>query len=244
MDMIGALNDRKDKPSWVRFERRAMEDKAATLAAGHYVAKDVDYALITAPYSRDVFHTKVSDWMVELESQRVGGRINPEWVDHYKKLYKAWQAGEEMPLTGTAIKGWGVISPAQQKTLIEMGIHTVEDLCSINDEGMKRIGMGALELKNKANGWISQLKDKGPLTVEIASVKKENANLSAQVATMQKQIEQLTAMIQKPEVPQVAVVEVSDEDVLGSPAELYEQKFGKPPHHRMKPESILAALKG
>lgn len=244
MDMIGAVNDRKDKPSWVRFERRAVEDKAATLKAGHYVAKDVDYALITAPYSRDVFHTKVSNWMDELEAQKAGGRINPEWVEHYKKQYRAWQAGEELPLNGTPIKGWGVISPAQQQTIIAVGVLTVEDLATINDEGMKRIGMGALELKNKANGWIAQLKDKGPLTVEIAAVKKENANLSSQVATMQKQIEQLTAMIKTPDAPQIAEVEVSDEDVLGSPAELYEQKFGKPPHHRMKQESILAALKG
>ena len=243
MDMIGAMNDRKEKPSWVKFERRPVEDKAATLAAGHYVAKDVDYALITAPYSKDVFHTKVSDWMAGLEIQKSAQRINPEWVDHYKKLYKAWQQGEELPIVGTAIKGWGVISPAQQKTLIEMGILTVESLSEINDEGMKRIGMGALELKNKANGWLSQLKDKGPLTVEIASVKKENANLSAQVATMQKQIEQLTAMIQKPELPQVAT-EMSDDEILGSPAELYEQKFGKKPHHKMSEKTIMAALKG
>ena len=28
-----------------------------------------------------------------------------------------------------------------------------------------------------------------------------------------------------------------------TPAELYEEKFGKPPHHRMKPETILEKLK-
>jgi len=244
MDMIGAVNDRKDKPSWVRFERREKEDTPATIAAGRYIPKDVDYALITAPYSRDVFHAKVSDWMASLEVEKANGRVTQEWIDHYKKLYNAWKTGQELPLNGTPIKGWGVLSPSQQRLVIDIGVLTVEDLATINDEGMKRIGMGALELKNKANGWIAQLKDKGPLTVEIAAVKKENANLSSQVATMQKQIEQLTAMIKMPDAPQIAEVQVSDEDVLGSPAELYEQKFGKPPHHRMKPESILAALKG
>lgn len=36
-----------------------------------------------------------------------------------------------------------------------------------------------------------------------------------------------------------AAVEIIEQ----SPAEKYEAKFGKPPHHRMKPETIEAALK-
>lgn len=178
--MASALEiEREARPAFVTFERVAVEDKAASLKAGHYVAKDVDYALITPSYSKDVMKHKVSTWFPQLEIDLKNGRIPESWVNTYKKQYEAFKNGQELPLEGTPIKGWGVISPAQQETLIKMRVLTVESLAEMNDEGVKRVGMGGLELKHKAKAWLSQLKDKGAATIEIADLKQKLSNADA-----------------------------------------------------------------
>ncbi len=252
MNISEMSEQRKERPAYVRFERVALEDHAASLKAGHYVAKDVDMALITPPYTKDVFKVEVDQWMQTLDSDVRNERFPKEWADRYKEAYRAWQNGQEMPLHGTPIKGWGVISPAQQETLIRMNILTVEDLSLINQDGIGRIGMGALDLKTKASAWLAQLQDKGPLTQKMAAVEKENAILKSSVETLTRQVEELTALaksqFQAPrqapqaQAPQAEAITAADllepEDIVAA----YTQKFGKPPHHRMKPETIRAAL--
>jgi hypothetical protein len=195
MNAVGDVLDRADRPAYVRFERTAKEDVAASLAAGHYVARDVDVAHITPPYSKDVFKIKVSQWFENLKQDVANGRIPELWVENYKKAYQAWQNGQELPLSGTPIRGWGVISPAQQETLIRMNVLTVEDLGAMNDEGIKRFGMGALDLKNKATAWLRQLNDKGPLTQEMAALQNENRQLKTSVETLTNQVQAMMTQL-------------------------------------------------
>ena len=200
MELLGT----KERPSYVRFERLAVEDRAASIRDGQYVARDVDYALITAAGSKDIFKTKAVQWMADLKQQAAIEKIPLAWVDHYKKQYDAWLNGQELPINGTPIKGWGVISPAQQTTLIHNNVFTVEDLATLNDEGLRRIGMGAVQLRTKAAAWVAQLADKGPLTQEIAAVRTENVTLKLSMESMQKQLDELRYAM-KFDAPQVAV---------------------------------------
>jgi hypothetical protein len=190
--MASALDEqRDDRPAYVRFERIAVEDVQATLQAGHYVAKDIDMALITPPYSKDVMKYKVKAWFDILDQDVRNNRIPQEWLDNYKKAYDAFKNGQEIPVVGTAIRGWGIISPAQQETLIKMSVLTVEDLAAMNDEGIKRIGMGGIDLKNKAKAWLLQLKDNGALAIQMADLQKKFAN---QEALINSQTEKLDDM--------------------------------------------------
>lgn len=244
MSIVGEVVDRKEMAPFVRFERKPIEDKAESERQGRYVAKDVDFALITAPYSKDVFKQKAKDWFATIKNDVQNGRFPQEWYEKFEKQYQAFQNGQELPPDGTPIRGWGVISPAQQEELIRMNILTVEVLSNINDEGIKRIGMGAVELKTKANAWLSQLNDKGPLTLKVAATEKENAILKASVETLQKQVQALMAALKQEPVSH-ETTEVTAEDILGEDdiVEQYKAKFGKAPHHKMKPESIREALK-
>lgn len=250
MNAVGEVLDRKERPAYVRFERVPLEDKASSLQAGHYVAKDVDYALITPPYSKDVFKTKVVQWLADLKQQVNQDRLPREWAERYEEDYNRWKNGQEIPLRGSPIKGWGVISPAQQETIIRMNILTVEDLAGINDEGVKRIGMGGIDLKTKASAWLSQLSDKGPLTQEIASVRSENNQLRTQVENLTKQVENMMTQIKLSQInsKETEIQSISASDILIDEAPVdvraeYEKKFGKPAHHRMKEQTIREQLK-
>lgn len=229
---VGELISREERPAYVRFERRPMEDKAASVREGRYVAKDVDFALVTPPYSKDCVEYKVEQWLINMERNVRDGRIPEKWADQWKASYNSWKNGQEMPLSGTPIKGWGVLSPAQQQTLIAMNCLTVEDLAGINDEGLRRIGMGAVELRDKAKNWLASMKDHGAVTVQLAAMEQENRNLATTVESLKAQVEALKNMIpRQPEMVQVgrepdisAAELLEDEPVVEEP-----KRRGRPP---------------
>lgn len=197
MSMVGELSQREDRPAYVRFERRPVEDPSATRAAndGTIKYRDEDYALVTAPYSRDVFEQVAKDWLAQMAVEVRNGRLPASWHERYSENYERWKRGEEMPLSGTPVKGWPVITPGQQKTLIALGILTVEDLAAVNDEGMRRIGMGGGDLRGKAKAWLSQAKDKGPLTMENSTLKAENAALKANNEQLEARVRELATQV-------------------------------------------------
>lgn len=195
----------------VRFERRPVEDKIASRNAGHYVARDVDYALVTPPYSKDVMHHKLPGWFEQLELDAVKGRVPRDWVNKVKHSYELFKQGQEIPLDGVPIKGWGIISPAQQETLIRLNILTVEALAAANDEGLRRIGMGSHELKHKAEVWLKQIKKAGPATQEIAALKTENDQLRASVSALESRVDDLMRMLKaQQDVVQFAKIQEAD----------------------------------
>ena len=232
---VGELINREERPAYVRFERRPMEDKQASISAGRYVAKDVDFALVTPPYSKDCVEYKVEQWLINMDRNVRDGRIPEKWAEQWKAAYHNWKNGQEMPLSGTPIKGWGVLSPAQQATLIAMNCLTVEDLAIINDEGLRRIGMGAVELRDKAKNWLASMKDHGAVTVQLAAMEQENRNLAATVESLKAQVEALRGMI--PKQPEVMVQvgrepEISADELLSDEQEpvIEEPKRrGRPP---------------
>jgi hypothetical protein len=196
MSLVGDLVERKERPAFVRFEKRPMEDRAASEREGRYVAKDVDFALVTAPYSRDVFEQEAKEWLAQMRRESENGRLPTSWYERYVEMYERWKKNEDMPVEGTPIKSWPVISPAQVKNLTSLNILTVEDLAAANDEGLRRIGMGAVDLRNKARAWLKQAQDKGPLTIENANLKAENSALKANVEGLQATVQELTRRVE------------------------------------------------
>ncbi len=57
-------------------------------------------------------------------------------------------------------------------------------------------------------------------------------------------VEDLTKRVSKLEAAQSVIIEGADgtDPLLEELALRYEKKFGQPPHHRMKPETIIRAL--
>lgn len=186
------------RPPYVTFEVRAEEDRTASIEAGHYVAKDVTYAMITPQGSKDRIERQVDDWLVNLKQQVAEGRFPQEWLRNFQEQYKAWKEGREIPLSGHAIVNWPAVSPAQVKQLQQARILTVEDLAGANEETVGHLGMGARALKQRAVEWLAAAKDTGKIAEEVAALKaanadlvKRNDDLQTKLETMAKQIEAL-----------------------------------------------------
>ena len=251
MSVNEVLERDADRPAYVQFEARAIEDKRASLKAGHFVSKDVVYALVTPPYSRDRFEQVADKWLARKELDVKKGRIPQQHLDMWKRAYDNYKKGQEEPLDGTNIKDWNILSPAQCLNLISSGCRTIEDLAQCNDEGIRRIGRGGVDLKKKARAWLQAAKDHGPLITQVSALQKENEQLKGTIDSIQDQVVLLTRQLDAKEsigaISESAVtnlVEITADDIIEkTPTEQYEEKFGKPPHHRMKDETILKKLK-
>lgn len=169
--------DIQNLPPYVVFEKRAVEDRAKELSAGVYGVKDVDFVKVTRPGQRDTVEKEAEAWVSELEKKARDNLAPQSWADHFRKQYEAWKLGQELPLNGTPIKGWQLLSPAQQQNLITFGIRTVEDLAGASDEAIQRLGMGAMSLKQKAANWLSEGKDKGASAARMTALEIENKEL-------------------------------------------------------------------
>lgn len=255
------LVEREERPAYVRFETRAIADKAASLEAGHYVAKDEDWALITPPYSKDCVERKVDGWFESLEENVRNNRVPEKWMRTYKEAYEAWKSGQEIPLNGTSVKNWAAISPAQVQNLVNAGCRTIEDLAIANDEALRRLGMGGMELRNKAQAYLKASNDVGSVVEENASLKAKMGQLEGTIESLQNQINLMVRQGAQTSKPELASnpLEISAKDVIDeSPAEkpkfelqkqdpelvkAYTEKFGKKPHHMTKDAGIRKKLK-
>lgn len=253
---VGEILERdEDRAAYVRFERIAVKDNEATLRDGCYKSKDQDMIYVTPPYSKDEYPSKVDVFFQKKEGDVRSGRIPQKHLELWKEAYARWLKGQEAPLDGTDVRNWAAISPAQAKNMIAVGCRTIEDLAQANDEAMRRLGMGANDLKNKAKAWLQAAKDHGPLTMEIAQLKNENKQLQGTIDSLQNQIKLMEIQLEaktgnssqeyRPATPE-QIKESEDKvqpEVLDMLRKEYEAKFGVKPHHRMKIETLRDKLK-
>lgn len=176
----------EERPPFIKFERRQVEDRIASQAQGHYVPKDVDIVILQRPGSRDTVEKEVSLWLKEWDEKARQNLLPLSWALDAKKGYEYWKSGEEPPVNGTAIKGWPVLSPAQQRVCIEAQIRTVEDLAAIPDGSIAILGIGGVGMKLKAQAWMAEANTKGIIA-------EENATLKLQLESQAKQIAELSA---------------------------------------------------
>ncbi|NIT58371.1 MAG: hypothetical protein GWN00_19735 [Aliifodinibius sp.] len=257
--MLSQVADREERPAFVQFQQRAVEDKQASIKAGRSVSKNIEFVLVTPPYSKDCFEFKVDQWFKNQETNVRNNRIPQAWLDYWRKCYQHWKDGLDAPVNGIDVRNWPVASPAQIKNMLSAGIRTVEDMAAANDEGLKRFGMGGVELKQKAQAYLQATKDHGPLVQENAALKSQVAQLEGAVASLQAQvknfIDQNEGMgVISDEITVDDILDVNESDLdensigqaladigqrgLLSLEDKYEQVFGQRPHHKMKPETI------
>lgn len=182
-----------ERPPYVVFERRAMENKAETIKAGHYVGQDVDIAIITRPGSRDNLEKIATEWLADIREKARQDLLPQTWYDGFSRAYESWLKGEEVPIAGTAIKGWPVLSPSAQKTIIAAGIRTVEDLAELPEAELSRIGTGALSFKQKAQNWLKAANDVGKVTEQLTAMTVQIAELTNLAKAQAEEIKTLRA---------------------------------------------------
>jgi len=182
---------------YVDFEMRPHEDRNASIAAGHPVFVDVEYAIITMPGGSLVVDKIVTDEL--LYEWKHGGRGKPP-SKFALNAYEAWKEGREAPLEGTDLRNWPGVTPAQLKTCIAANIKTVEDLATANAEGTKRLGMGGVALVQKAKAYLENAND-NKASEAISALKTEVEALMKALDKKDAQINELMEQLTEPDQP-------------------------------------------
>jgi alkanesulfonate monooxygenase SsuD/methylene tetrahydromethanopterin reductase-like flavin-dependent oxidoreductase (luciferase family) len=185
------IKEQTERPAYVRFESIPVEDRDASIKNGFYTTKDVEHVIITPAGSKDEVVKKIDDWQANMKTAVRDGRMKPEWEVMYLNAYAAWKRGEEIPATGTPLKGWPLLGPSQLKMCLAANVRTVEDLAAMNGEALHRVGMGGQELKQKAESWLKAVKDTGGVVSENAGLRAKVSHLEGIVAAQTEKIRAL-----------------------------------------------------
>ncbi len=203
MDVVDTFDLTKMQPSHITFSTVAVQafepvpgevgtSRPKLTKDGAPIYANVDYVTVRQPGDVNSVIFEAEHWIKKIiPSDLDGKRMHPAHAEYYKKAYARYKEGQEIPVEGTAIKLWPVATAAQVALLNSLNIRTVEELANLSDEGLKRIGMGAIELKMKAKAWLAAAKDKSGLTEEMLALQKKNELLELNMAAMKEQLDLL-----------------------------------------------------
>lgn len=119
-------------------------------------------------------------------------RIEPQDIQEYPELYKAFQVGNEPVDSGTPLTQWPPIPGTAVRELQHMGFKTVEQLAEANDDVKRRLGPLSRFVK-LADEWIkaatSSQSDVVKLTEMLEREKARTARLEHQVELLMQRVE-------------------------------------------------------
>jgi len=178
------------RPPYVTFEQRAVEDRNASIQSGGLKMRDVDYVVVRQQGSRDTVEKDALEWLANIDQLAQTGNYPGEWARHFRDKYHAWKAGQAEPELGLSVRHWPSLSKAQAENLIAAGVRTVEDVAAMNEPTMQKVGMGARELKQKATAYVES-RDANKAAEQITALKAEIENRDARLAALEQRLIEL-----------------------------------------------------
>lgn len=179
------------RPPYAEFYEKSVEDRDATIASGRLVMKSQNWVNVKQAGSKDSIDVVADDWVGRLSQD---ANMDPLWIDRYKLQYKSFKEGFEATPNGTHIRMWPAITKAQADNILTAGIKTVEDLANANAEGLARIGMGAMDLHQKAKAFLASASGDGKAAEQIIAQGVRLAEQDKELSEMKRQIKVLMEM--------------------------------------------------
>lgn len=161
---------------WPRFHIVAEQDHAKTANEGRPIFYNVE--MVDMHFAGDPYKI-------------VSVRVTDEHKQRWPKAYNAFKGTGEFAVEGTPLKEWPALSVAQVAEYNAMHIHTLEQLISVDDNGIQRMGLGARHIIAKAKAYLEAAQGNAP----IEKLAAENIDLKEQIGLMQRQVDELSSAI-------------------------------------------------
>lgn len=158
---------------FVSFYTEAVEIKAESEKQGRPVYRDVPFIKVVVP--GDV-------------NNIIERKASKEDEQKFPKAWARYKAQEADVMEGTPLEQWPQMSRSLVKEAKFFEIHTVEQLAGLSDINVSKIGMGYLELRNKAKAYLVAAAGTAGETAQAA----ENQRLKDMIADLQKQMSELS----------------------------------------------------
>ena len=147
-EVFEATNQSKeDEQLLVKFYLEPMQDHTKSAELGRAVFKDVEFVDIRVPGSRD----------------SVARPARPADIARFPRHYDAFKKRIDMPVEGTPLIEWPLLSRSGVEELAFLGIKTVEQLASVADVHTSSV-RGLASFKRQAQEWLEDAKDDAHVT--------------------------------------------------------------------------------
>ena len=186
------------RPPHVVYERRAEEDRTASIEQGRYVSRDVDYAIVTPAGSKDRAERVVADWFLMLAGEVKAERWPQAWLDQLRAGYDSWSRGQTPPESGTPLSTWPALSPAQVKNWAQIGLRTIEELAEANEEALSAYGMGARDMKARAILFLENAGDSSALVAKLRAAEELITSMQVRMESLEVQLKASAKASEKP----------------------------------------------
>jgi len=196
----------EDKKLLVKFFVKPRNDSAASLKAGRPVFKDVEYIDIKIP------------------GDRTGGVCRPAtYVDkqRFGPHYVAFKTRTELPLEGTPLVEWPLITRSLAEELAFHNVKTVEQLSTMADVHSGKF-MGLNTIKAKALKWLEQAGEEAKVHQLQQSLMERDERITDQDTKISELQNQMTQLLDKLELTPATTSSLSsalDEPVAPAAAE-------------------------
>lgn len=171
----------------VTFYTRPVENTAKSIQAGRKICENVDYVMIYHPGEGN---TNKIDRPANGEDKR---RFPRQW-DMY--IHNRTQVPE-----GTPIDLLYPNNPAQAENLKAMGVFTIEQAVNLSAHAQDRVGMGAMDIVNKAKNYLENAAKGVNFHKHDAEIKRLNQELKIRdeaIAKLRAQMDQLMKKLADP----------------------------------------------
>jgi cell division protein FtsB len=157
---------------FVEFFMEAVEFKAESEKEGRPVFREIPYVRIQTPGDRNnVLEVKATD----------------HYKQKFSREWRAFQENQTEPVSGTLLKEWPQITKSQVKEAEHFGIKTVEQLASVNDNALQRLGMGWMALRNSARTYLELASGTAAQNAQAA----ENDRLRGEIEALKAQFQSM-----------------------------------------------------
>ncbi|MCP5087445.1 MAG: hypothetical protein GY952_11660 [Rhodobacteraceae bacterium] len=170
---------------YVEFFMEAVENKKRSDQEGRPIFDDIEKIRIRMAGDRGTELVAPANSPSAFRDPHTNRRLT--YAEVHEGPYKAFKSGIEYTGEGTPISELPFITNARAKEFQALNIKTAEALAGLDGEALKRAGMGARELKNKAQAYI----DNASGVAQVTEISQENAALREQMAQLQEQMAQL-----------------------------------------------------
>ncbi len=195
-------NTMQERPPYVRFEMRDVEDRNESMKAGRTISKDKAFAYVLPPGSKDEQVKIPEEWLDTMRKQAAmpGREYLFQWFQHFSMVYEEWKKGNEIPETGTAIRSCPIFRSSEVNNLLGANIRTLEDLDRAGDDAMSQIGPDARVLQQKARDYIKAGTDKGVMAEEMSALKSRIETLESLLKDKDEKLQSLGVKVSGDEV--------------------------------------------
>ena len=166
-----------DDKLFVKFENKPVQDKTATAEKGRPIYKEVAHISIRAAGSQNFVCRRAS-----LADMR-----------RFPRHFAAFEQKREMPVEGTLLSEWPLISRTMAKELEGVHVKTVEQLVNMSDQNSQNF-MGINELKRKANLFLDHAAGEAPMLKMQDELDQRDQTIAQQQTTINLMMERLTAL--------------------------------------------------